>query len=76
MLIDETEESLWYPLCNMGWSGDKDGYYLSGAFDTSNGPAEYWYPYGQSKSNKEIYSKEGTPKNYQYEVNAVVGIRK
>lgn len=76
-LISKTSQSLWYPLCNFGWDGDGDGYYLSGAFDESSGPAYDWEgPFLRSITNSETGLSEGTPSNFQYNVTAVTGIRK
>ena len=62
-------ESYYYPLCNFGWGGISDGYYLSGVFDarTEVGPEYEWD--GPS-------SKSGEKYNYQYNITAVTGIRK
>lgn len=60
--ITETE---WYPLCNWGWDGYHDGYYLSGAFDASKKPT-------YSLETKS----EGEDENYQYRITAITGIRK
>lgn len=77
VLISETNESIWYPLCNFGWDGYGDGYYLSGAFDVNRGPSYNWVgPYTRSDSDNEIMEDEGTPNNFQYKVTAVTGIRK
>ena len=74
MYIDDTYqgytiESEWYPLCNWGWSGECDGYYLSGAFDASKEPA---FP-SDTKGDNTI---EGEDYNYQFEINAITGIRR
>ncbi len=45
MVACETE---WYPLCNWGWNGDDDGYYLSTVFDPSKGPS---FPTSTRSSN-------------------------
>lgn len=37
-LVNTTYESEWYPLCNWGWNGSQDGYYLSTVLDPSQGP--------------------------------------
>ena len=56
-----------YVLCNFGWGESEryNGYYLSGVFDAHDGSL---LPETYSKSNKVDY--------YQYQVNAVTGIRK
>ena len=62
-------EYYYYPLCNFGWGGTSDGYYLSGVFDARKeaGPEYEWD--GPS-------SKSGEKYNYQYNITAVTGIRK
>lgn len=76
-LVSKAFQSLWYPLCNFGWDGDGDGYYLSGAFDESSGPAYNWEgPFLHSITNNETGPSEGAPSNFQYNVTAVTGIRK
>lgn len=47
-LINTTYETEWYPLCNWGWNGDDDGYYLSAVFDPSEGPS---FPTSTRSSN-------------------------
>ncbi len=74
MYIDDTYqgytiESEWYPLCNWGWDGYYDGYYLSGVFDTTKD-----IPY--SSDTKSEQAKEGEEGNYQFEINVVTGIRR
>lgn len=76
-LISEKEVSMWYPLCNFGWNGYGDGYYLSGAFDTNKGAEEEWNgPRLRSSSDKENPESEGSPNNFQYNMTVVTGIRK
>ena len=60
-------------VCNMGWNGDDDGYYLSEVFDTNDGPEYEWEP-GQSAANTK--STEGESHNYQFYQKAIIGIRK
>ena len=66
-------ESHYYPLCNWGWSGYHDGYYLSTAFDSTKGPAyeEYKTSTRSSESLESDYDH-----NYQYKITAITGIRK
>lgn len=76
-LVRQKEEVVWYPLCNFGWNGLSDGYYLSGAFDTHKGPAYEWNgPNTRSKTENETHENEGTAGNFQYKMTAVIGIRK
>ena len=56
-----------YILCNFGWDGLQDGYYLAGVFDTSEGPA--YIP-------DMTRSVEGEENNYQYKVETIINIRK
>lgn len=60
-------EIYWYPLCNWGWDGNSNGYYLSGVFDTTNGPVIKDPISGTSTKND---------KNYQFKQEMVTGIRK
>lgn len=77
VLVSEREESVWYPLCNFGWGGYGDGYYLSGAFDTNKGPAYDWVgPHTRSDAGDTSAENETTPNNFQYNMTAVIGIRK
>lgn len=67
----------YYYHCNFGWGGHADGFYLSGVFDTGDGPefsdqtksdyAEPHYPYPDIESD---------PDNYSYYIGYVIGIRK
>lgn len=57
----------YYILCNWGWYGDADGYYLSHSFNPSNG-AIYPDPISPSDSTEN--------KNYQYLMEAIINIRK
>ena len=69
-LLDSTIEQLWYPLCNWGWDGYQDGYYLSNAFNSNDAP---FNPIENKCSDAESVSQEG---NYQYNTTVVIGIRK
>lgn len=71
--VNSSYESQWYPLCNWGWSGHRDGYYLSAAFDTNSG-----YVFHESEvSSRSGDPSEGTsPYNYQYKISSITGIRK
>lgn len=70
VLQSTTTESEWYPLCNWGWGGYQDGYYLSSAFNSSNGPS---YPDGTRSPLNENGSDDY---NFQFKITAVTGIRK
>lgn len=72
-LISTSYESQWYPLCNWGWGGSRDGYYLSAAFDTTKG-----YSYSENEtSSRSSDPVEGTSDyNYQFKLTAITGIRK
>lgn len=70
VLQNTTSESEWYPLCNWGWGGYQDGYYLSNAFDSKSGPS---YPTSTRNNNTENGSEDY---NFQYKITTVTGIRK
>lgn len=75
--ISSKTESTWYPLCNFGWNGDEDGYYLSGVFDAGKGPSYNWSASTRTdEDDEETLYNEGTPKNYQFKITTIVGIRK
>ena len=57
----------YYILCNWGWNGRYDGYYLSEAFDTYSGPD---YPYNPTRSGVVDAG------NYQYNIDVIINIRK
>lgn len=57
-------------LCNWGWDGLSDGYFLSGAFDAMSGPS-----YTDQLKSKTLV-ESGSEYNYQYSLKAVTGIRK
>lgn len=59
--------SEYYPLCNWGWDGNRDGYYLSEAFDTNPVPE---YP------GDMVSSRADQDYNYQYKITTITGIRK
>lgn len=74
VLLNTTSESEWYIMCNWGWNGNQDGYYLGGAFDASKGCV---FPDGVASSRSDDdFSYEGTKDNYQYQLTAITGIRK
>ena len=57
----------YYILCNWGWYGDADGYYLSNVFNVANGAV---YPDPIAPSNFT------TNRNYQYYMEVLINIRK
>lgn len=63
-------ENAWYPLCNWGWYGLRDGYYLSGVFDVKEGPE-----YSDDGSIAEDRRSE-IFENYQYRVQIISGVVK
>lgn len=71
--ISSTYESQWYPLCNWGWGGSRDGYYLSAAFDANNGCSFYE---SESSSRSGDFVDGTTDYNYQFKITAITGIRK
>lgn len=71
--ISSSYETQWYPLCNWGWSGSRDGYYLSAAFDTNKG---FIYPDGEPTSRASEPAEGASEYNYQFKLSAITGIRK
>lgn len=59
-----------YVLCNWGWDGSSDGYYLSGVFDTNKSVAydENFYPKSLSKNTEEDYY-------YQYKLRIIINVK-
>lgn len=75
--IESEKQDYWYPLCNLGWNGKADGFYLSGVFDTNKGPDYEWsIPSSIDNCDVEVGEEDGEPHNYQFQIKAVVGIRK
>lgn len=66
-------ESLWYPLCNWGWGGSRDGYYLSEAFDTNSGCV---FHEEESTSRSGDLVDGMSDYNFQFKISAITGIRK
>lgn len=63
-------ETQWYVLCNWGWNGRYDGYFLSGVFDSESGPS-------LSDTINSTRSANSYKKGYyQYKIQAITGIRK
>jgi len=72
-LVYTTRETQSYPLCNWGWNGYRDGYYLNEAFDTMK-DAEFD---DDTESSRSFGSTNGdTPYNYKYRLSTITGIRK
>ena len=69
VLLDQTVETLWYPLCNWGWGGLDDGYFLSGVFDTQVGATF-------DKNGNTTNTSGGNIYNFKYDIKAVINIRK
>ncbi len=71
----EHTETNWYVLCNFGWEGSCDGYYLSYSFDVNKGPAfkEQTRAAAEETENTTI---SGTDNYYQYKLKQLSGIRK
>lgn len=70
-IYKEYTESYTYILCNWGWGGYHDGYYLSAAFDSTKSPQfSSDTPSSRSDaSNEKDY-------NYQFLIKEITGIRK
>lgn len=68
-------ENVWYPLCNWGWNGSRDGYYLSYGFDVTTPPA---FPVEEESDETENQQQTRSDKNgnYQYKLTQITGIRK
>lgn len=64
-------DTTYYPLCNWGWNGDKDGYYLSNVFDACNGP-----DYGDYTRSNDNICEGDTAYYYRHGVEVIKGIRK
>lgn len=71
--ISSREETQWYVLCNWGWDGRYDGYYLSGVFDIygSHLPGE-----AVNSDNEEDNTRSGSEGYFQYRLKTITGIRK
>lgn len=66
-LVSVQKCSTFYPQCNWGWNGVRDGYYFYGNFDTTNGP-DYPESLNGSRSDADY--------NYRYKLTMITGIRK
>lgn len=68
-LVSTTTQTEWYLLCNWGWSGNQDGYFLSGVFDSLAGPS-----FGDNTSSSRADGdKDGY---YRHKLKMIVNIRK
>lgn len=65
---DYKTERNWYILCNWGWQGSGDGYYIAGIFDLRNGATYDDDGVSPGKSKKPI--------NYKSELKIITNIRK
>lgn len=71
-LVSTNYESQWYLLCNWGWGRHfYNGYYLSSVFNAKAGPT-----YPEDAESSRATTLEGEAHNYQFNVNAITGIRK
>ncbi|MDE6006373.1 MAG: C10 family peptidase [Muribaculaceae bacterium] len=70
--ISSRIENQWYTLCNWGWGGLSDGYFLSGVFDTAAALSDYLI----NSENDEDETRSGTSSYYQYNLKTISGIRK
>ena len=69
-LLNTRYETYLYPLCNWGWEGYQDGYYLSNAFDSTSGPV---YDETTRADDNAENQQEG---NFQFKITQITGIRK
>lgn len=67
ILLTTTDFTVEYILCNFGWNGYQDGYYASKVFDTNRGPVNV---------EAESSTRSNTSGYYQYDITAVINIRK
>lgn len=72
-VVSSTRESKWYPLCNWGANGNRDGYYLSEMFDVIKGAT---YPDSEASTRSDLDFNNAHEYYYQFDLQAVVGIRK
>lgn len=66
-LIKTEHQTLYYPLCNWGWGGAQDGYYLTNVFDPHSGTE-----FGEAGNT---VSPGGPNYNFEYLLEAIVEIR-
>lgn len=72
--VSSRKEEQWYILCNFGWNGSKDGYYVSGVFDTTKGPDPdlWWKPTLPTRAAVS----SNIPNYFQYNIKIITGIRR
>lgn len=68
-LMSIRNETQWYILCNWGWTGKDDGYYLSGVFDATSGT-------GRLNNEDTRTENVGGGKDFIYNLSMIYGIRK
>lgn len=76
MKPDSSESDVkYYFLCNFGWGGVSDGFYLANVFDTDEGPN---IPEQTKGDNEILYDPviEPDPNNYSFYIAYVINIRK
>lgn len=62
----------YYVLCNWGWDGNADGYYLSNAFDTTKGAT-----YDDASTNDNLVDPTHGTNQFNFKnINIITGIRK
>ncbi len=66
-------EYCWYVLCNWGWEGLADGYYLSNVFDPTQGAS---YGINTTTSNPQNAHTGTNDCNFKYDICTLIGIRK
>lgn len=66
-------EAYYYILCNWGWSGNDNGYYLSNVFNAAGHPT---YDENGTPTRAVEYDGVDVDGNYQYNIEAITGIRK
>jgi len=64
-------ECTYYPLCNWGWGGDQDGYYLDGTF----APGAIGPVFAEDLGSPE-HDPNAEHLNFQYRQRSITGIRK
>lgn len=66
-LVKSESQTVYYPLCNWGWGGVQDGYYLTNVFDPRSGT--------QFGEIGNTVSPGGPDYNFQFQLEAIVDIR-
>lgn len=71
-LVKTDTQTYYYPLCNWGWDGSHDGYFMSGSFDALDG-REY-YVNGSTGDKSDCHEEhEG---KFKYNLKTITQIRK